>query len=292
MKTDLTEHRFDTGNVVLNYVEGPPSGPPLVLLHGGSARWQSFESIMPDLAKHWHLFAPDLRGHGLSGWVPGRYRLQDYVDDILAFLRAVVVEPAALVGHSLGGGAALLTAAQAPDRVRAVVVGDSPLDREPWRAVSDAQRAVLPAWRNIAGGRVPPERMAEAVKDLPVAVDDDRGYAPLREVVGEESGVIDWFVGNLYHNDPDMLTAFIEDVDATLAGYEMEILLPKIRCPVLLLQGDPDAGGLMTDAEVARALPLLVRPTHVQLEQIGHVLHNERKEPVLHAIEAFLTAID
>ncbi len=69
MSIEIKEHSFNTGTVTLNYAEGPASGPPLVLLHGGSARWQNSESIMPDLAADWHLYAPEFRGHGQSGRV-------------------------------------------------------------------------------------------------------------------------------------------------------------------------------------------------------------------------------
>ena len=63
----LTERTFDAGDVSLNYAEGPPAGPPLVLLHGSSLRWQHFLPVIPLLGWRWHLYALDLRGHGRSG---------------------------------------------------------------------------------------------------------------------------------------------------------------------------------------------------------------------------------
>ena len=45
----LEERSFDTGVVTINYGEGPASGPPMVLLHGGSARWQGWERVIPAL---------------------------------------------------------------------------------------------------------------------------------------------------------------------------------------------------------------------------------------------------
>ena len=73
---DIQEHTFDTGTVTLNYAQAPSAGTPLVLLHGGSARWQSFADVVSDL-RVYHLYIPDLRGHGKSGRAPGHYRLQD-----------------------------------------------------------------------------------------------------------------------------------------------------------------------------------------------------------------------
>jgi pimeloyl-ACP methyl ester carboxylesterase len=71
----------------------------------------------------------------------------------------------------------------------------------------------------------------------------------------------------------------------------MTLVLPAIRCPVLLLQADPKAGGVMTDAEVEQGMPLLPQPTHVLLVGVSHVFHNEQKEPVLQAITDFLTSL-
>ena len=87
----------------LAYDAGPNNGPPVVFLHGLGARRQDWRAILPEFAVGYHVFAPDLRGHGDSGRVPGEYRFSQYADDIVPFLRDVVAEPAALVGHSLGG---------------------------------------------------------------------------------------------------------------------------------------------------------------------------------------------
>ncbi len=83
----MEEHTFDTGTVAINYAEGPPSGLPLVLLHGGGASWHSLLTVIPDFIHTWHIYALDFRGHGRSGRVPGAYRWVDYVQDTTAFLR-------------------------------------------------------------------------------------------------------------------------------------------------------------------------------------------------------------
>ncbi len=93
---------------------------------------------------------------------------------------------------------------------------------------------------------------------------------------------------NLYHQDPDVLTVLIEDYPRATAGYEMTQLMPNIHCPILLLQADPHAGGLMTDEEVAQAKTLLPRAQHIKLDGISHILHNEDKVGVLTAVLPFL----
>ncbi len=287
MNTDIQEKGFDTGKVALNYATSSSSGTPLVLLHGGSARWQDFNSILPDLASDFRVYAPDFRGHGKSDWAPNTYRLQDYTDDIIAFAQKQLTEPACLFGHSLGGIVALMVAAQYPAAVRAVAVGDAPLSSKTWYEHLSLSRDRVEAWRELAGGQQPLPVVIERLKDSPFEVPGQNEPIALRQVMGENSPVFEWIATNLYKNDPDMISAVLERFETTAAGYEMDIVLPAIQCPVLLMQADPSAGGLMTDREVAQALPLLAQPQHVKLSGVSHVLHNNRKELVLAELEAF-----
>ena len=285
MLSEIRENTFDTGIVTINYAEIPSSSTPLVLLHGGANRWQSFSNILSDLAATWHIYAPDFRGHGKSMWVPGSYRLQDYMDDTIAFLRHCLKEPAYIFGHSLGGMVALLVAAQFPEGVRAVAVGDAPLSSLTWQAHQNRDR--LLTWRDLAGGQKPFDEVVEGLKDTPIEVPDRVGSVPMREVAGEDAPVYTHLATDLKQNDPDMLTALLDRFETTTAGYEMKCVLPSIQWPVLLLQADPAAGGLMTDREVELAQAFLDRSQHLCFQGISHILHIERKEPIIQALEAF-----
>jgi pimeloyl-ACP methyl ester carboxylesterase len=287
MASELTEHQCDTGTVVINYAEGPANGPPLVFLHGGSARWRAYEDVLPQLAQRFHLFAPDFRGHGLSGRVPGSYTLQAFVDDTVVFLREVVAEPAHLFGHSMGGDVALMVAAQHGECVRSVVVGDSPLPRQKPRTEPDAVwRARNAAMRELAGGRLSVEEIAEVLKDAPTDMPGRDGPVTMREKWGEDAEFFTWSATNLYYNDPDMLAATLEA--GFQEGYEVDSLLNAIRCPILLLQGDPAAGGMITDDQVDLAKSLSPLVSHVRLEGIGHFIFAPDEGPVLEAVFEFL----
>src|SRR5687768_12837087 len=102
----ISIHSFDTGEVTLSYAEGPDNGPPLLLLHGATARWQMHEPLMRALAEQWHVYACDLRGHGESGRAPepGAYLMRDYVRDITSFIEKGPSgdEQVVLIGFSLG----------------------------------------------------------------------------------------------------------------------------------------------------------------------------------------------
>jgi pimeloyl-ACP methyl ester carboxylesterase len=226
VQPEIRENTFDTGIVTINYAEISCSSAPLVLLHGGSNRWQSFNNILSDLAAMWHIYAPDFRGHGKSTWAPGTYRLQDYADDTIAFLQHCLKDPAYVFGHSLGGMVALLVAAQFPEGVRAVAVGDAPLSSQTWQATQNRDQML--AWRDLAGGQKPFDEIVEALKDTPMEAPGRVGSVPMREVTGEDAPVYTWLATNLQQYDPDNVTARLDRFETTSAGYEMHSVLPSI----------------------------------------------------------------
>ena len=278
------EATFGTGKVVLNYAEGPASGPPLVMLHGGGGRWQLYSGMLAKLAERCHVYAPDLRGHGKSGWVPRGYTIRDYVEDIRAFLQAVS-GPAVLMGHSLGGIIAVATTKACPDLVRALIVGDAPLDAASWGKIMREQRGKNAAWRALSGGTYTVEEIESRLGDAP------EGNSTIREIFGEGSPIIHDLAERLYLHDPDMLGMLIEAYDNVAAGYDMETMLPAIHCPVLLIQADPSAGGALSDEEVQRALTLLANPHHKRFSGMDHALIYDPKGPPMEAVNAFLSQL-
>jgi pimeloyl-ACP methyl ester carboxylesterase len=116
------------------------------MLHGGAGRSQLYSGMLAELAERCHVYAPDLRGHGTSGWVPWGYTFRDYVEDMGTFLREVS-GPAVLMGHSLGGIIAVAAAKACPDLVRALIVGDAPLDAASWGSFSGTR---VVSWRRGA----------------------------------------------------------------------------------------------------------------------------------------------
>jgi pimeloyl-ACP methyl ester carboxylesterase len=291
-----SERRFDTGTVELNYGEGPPNGPPFVILHGGAGSWRYADALIALLADRWHVYAPDLRGHGLSGRVPGRYDLRDYAADIAAFLAGAVREPAVVYGHSLGAEVAIMAAAAQPGLFRAVVHGDVQFSRDDDPAPADRDNlqyrlhmAQNELWHRLAGRPVP--EIAAALRAMPVFVPGTEEPVRAGDAFGDENPWFEFQATNLHRLDPDMLAAVREGRDAMRAGYDPETLLPAISCPVLILQADPAAGGALSDEEVALGLRLLPRATHVRLGGMGHELHGRHAQRVLDAMGPFLATV-
>src|SRR5689334_2508018 len=82
------------------------SGPPVVLLHGLGDSHRTWRRVAPRLAREYRVLMPDLPGHGLSGRPDAPYTLGWYAETIAAWLDALGLERAHVVGHSFGGGVA------------------------------------------------------------------------------------------------------------------------------------------------------------------------------------------
>jgi len=285
----MTEKTFNAGPVNLNYAEGPPGGPPLLLLHGICSRWQSFRHIIPLLKNRWHIYAPDFRGHGKSGWAES-YRLRDYVPDIVSFIKNCIKEPTVLFGHSFGGMAGIMLAANNPGLVKALIIGDSIISTEYVRGYSRNGRDFSSLWRHLAETESVETIIPELKKQL-IPVPGRKGPAPAYIVYGENSRYFEFVAECLSQLDPGVLASDIEQHNEHYREYQTDILLPKVQCPVLLLQGNPDLGAVMRDEDVSKALSLLPKAQHVKIEHVGHWLHLQDKEAVLKAVIPFLESL-
>jgi len=108
------------GEQALFYTVSRRGGPALILIHGAGGshlHWPAALRRMPGAT----VYAVDLPGHGRSEG-PGREHIEDYVADIVRFMDAVGVSRGVLVGHSMGGAIAQMTALMAPERVAGLVL--------------------------------------------------------------------------------------------------------------------------------------------------------------------------
>jgi len=95
--------------------------PPLLLIHGGQDHCRNWDFVAAGLLDKYTLYAPDLRGHGDSGWAIGdMYSLPEFVYDI-SVLAQNMPRPLTLIGHSLGGAIALQYAGTFPKDIAKVV---------------------------------------------------------------------------------------------------------------------------------------------------------------------------
>jgi pimeloyl-ACP methyl ester carboxylesterase len=106
-------------------------GPVVVLIHGMAGSSETWEPVIPLLAKHCTVVAPDLLGHGSSAQPLGDYSLGSLASGVRDLIVALGHERATIVGQSLGGGVAMQFAYQFPERCeRLVLVSSGGLGRE------------------------------------------------------------------------------------------------------------------------------------------------------------------
>ena len=293
----MIEKTLSTKDVTINFAEAPSSGPPLILLHGIPGRWQEFLPIMPDLVFSYHLYALDLRGQGKSGRTAGEYHSKFYGKDLLSFLTHEFIEPVILFGMSAGGLVALDVAAQAPGRVKALILGDSPIDFKWLKTLmkSDEFISLFSEYRDLAGLDKSLAQIYNDLREVPVHLPGETEPVRYADQPGVDAIDLLQFAITLSMLDPGVLDYHAERrVDEFLEGFELEEMLHNITCPVLLVQANPNLGGMMTDESVDFAIAELSNATHVLMEDAGHNLGLDTWEvnPLLRVILGFLETLD
>ncbi len=272
---DLKEFTFLTRDSTINYAEMGSSGPPLVLLHGGGNRWQSFSPIIPSLASKFHVFALDLRGHGKSGRVPGKYRPEHYATDVIAFIKGQVSGDPILFGHSLGGWIALLVAAEQIEGLRGLILGDPPLSVERFYAIEGSEDRISFArrLRDLASMDLPVHELAQELAKLPVSLPGRDTQVKYGDLPGVDADHLREWAETLSQVDPDVVQYHAEGrLSEYIQHIDLDEAMRQVACPVLLLQADPALGGMVSDDDANHALSLFDEASHAKLDGVGHDL--------------------
>ena len=165
--------------VSLEYVEqGDRSGVPVLLLHAYLDSWRSFEGVLAHLPDRVHAFAPSQRGHGESDRPPTGYEAAHLVGDVAAFMDAVGLDAAVLVGSSSAADTVRRFAASHPARTLGLVLvgafhtfpADAPAVREMRKEIAALTDSVDPDFvrefvAGTAGDAVPPEFLETMVAE-------------------------------------------------------------------------------------------------------------------------------
>jgi pimeloyl-ACP methyl ester carboxylesterase len=271
-------HRFArVDGIRLHWAElGKPSAkPPLVLLHGLNDCHRTWTQVASRLARDRQVLAPDLPGHGLSARPDASYELRWYARIMTHWLDTVGVDRTDVVGHSFGGGVALMMLTECPKRFRRLVLESSGgLGREialclrlasmPFVVEHLGQRFMGPCTRLVL------KMMGDAHSREDVAwlsaMNAQRGSA--RAFARTVRDIIDW--------RGQRQTFFQRTNELTT--------LP----PLAIFWGDHDT---VIPYSHARALAKSVDGVRVtRFEACGHYPHHERPEAFLRALLKFLDA--
>jgi len=134
--------RLSTGPLIHYAEHGDADAEPAVFLHGWPDSWFSFSRVVPLLGRRLHAFVVDQRGFGDSERPDSSYRIEQFAADAVAFLDALSIDRATIVGHSFGSFVTRQVAITHPDRVaRMVLIGTAVSAATP--VVREVQAALL-----------------------------------------------------------------------------------------------------------------------------------------------------
>jgi pimeloyl-ACP methyl ester carboxylesterase len=313
-KAGFEEHRFYTGEIELNYVAGPNTGQPLVLIPAQMGTWESYQRVLLPLSKGFHVYSVDIRGHGKSDWTTGNYSWESIGGDLSAFLKQIVQHPAIVSGNSSGGLIALWLAANRPELVSAIILEDAPVFSAEMPRFRDEDRFVYQGLQHVVEvlGNQQERDLADYFRGQVLPVDEGR----------RERRVPDWFVGILsllvrrYESrnpgqpvdigyfplalrlllksistyDPDFARAFLDG--RMYKGLDHAEALRRVTCPVLVLHANwfrhPRYGlvGAMDDRDAARIQTLAPQALYRRIPA-NHVIHMFEPEKFVREVEMF-----
>lgn len=280
MADEPFSHRFASQRLDLHYVDwGNRDAPTVILVHGGRDHARNWDRVARALRDDWHVVAPDLRGHGDSGWsTEGVSAIPYFMTDLAQLIDVLGQREVRIVSHSFGGAIALHYAGCFPERVAriAAIEGLRPLAPD-----ESADARALRRWveRRTAGLEVRTlPTLAEAAARM--RAHNPRLSAPLAEHLAAHA--VNPAVGGFrWKFDPTM--AWPPGLELPLAM--VHELWGAIACPVWLVHGQESWAG--NPAEDGRAA--LFRDARVtSYEGAGHWAHHDRPDDFIADLKAFL----
>ncbi len=275
----LTHHTRYINGVRIHYVMAG-SGEPLVLLHGWPQTWYAWKEVIPALAEHYTVIAPDLRGSGYSDKPATGYDKKTLADDVRQLVQQLGFEKISLVGHDIGGMVAFSYAAEYPEEVRKLVLMELLVPGFGLEKLMDVAQGGM--WH--FGFHM--------VQDLPEAL-----------ITGRERIYLSHFFRSLSYNPEtiheEAITEYVHqyaEPGALRAGFEQyrtlfedsehnqQLIQNKLEMPILAFGGDRSVGDFLRQS----LLPIAEQVSGGAIENCGHYIAEEQPEFFVKELLAFL----
>jgi pimeloyl-ACP methyl ester carboxylesterase len=271
------ERYVHVGDVALNIAEWPGGGPTTLLIHGWGGSWQVWDTVAPHFAGDFHVIAVDLRGFGRSGRTQEGHWRMVWVEDTVRLLERVAPEGAVVIGHSLGGWVSLMAASEAPQLVKAVVAEDP--------FTGDRSLVGSRSTRNSNLGRdheADARFIESAISIAPVAERIAAENPRYSRELSEKLAVMQ------FRTDPRLIRS-----RARRSGESKNFdeAFSQVQAPVLLMQANPEKGGIMPDEEATRVKALIPGSRLVSWPHTGHNMHIARNFDFVKAVREFLEGV-
>jgi pimeloyl-ACP methyl ester carboxylesterase len=229
---DIPIDTIEVGGHKLRYIK-VGKGPALVLLHTLRTQLDLFEKVIPELSKHFTVYALDYPGHGYSDIPTARYDAAFFTEAVEGFLAKLDLRDVTLAGVSIGGSIVLIIAARRNSRV-ARVIAINPYDYAKGRGMA---RSSPFGWVVTYASLIP--FIGETVMRL-------RNFLIMRAVlrggVAEAKSIPPALLKEMYlvGNRPGHYRAFLSLLRNSASWEAATKDYGRIDIPVLLLWGDRD----------------------------------------------------
>jgi len=281
--TDTFTSRYvDTGGVRLHAVTGG-DGPPLLLIHGWPGSWYYWRLVMPALARDFEVIAVDQRGIGLSDKPEEGYDTGTLANDLTGLMDALGHEQFAVVGVDTGMLIGYALAADHPDRVARLAVGEAPLP-----GISPPTPLILPDQVVDRLWHIPFNQLKETNEKLVRGREDIFFGAEFSASAGTNKlpgYAVQYYVDGLASSPEALHGSFqLYRAFAATAAQNEERKSRRLPMPVLAMGGAESAGAMAADTMklVADDVQTLVIPG------IGHWLAEQAPDELVGALTAFL----
>jgi pimeloyl-ACP methyl ester carboxylesterase/tetratricopeptide (TPR) repeat protein len=242
--------------------KGNPSGTPVIMLHGYTDSWFSFSTVLPLLNNKYRVYILDQRGHGDSDRPTGGYAMQQFAADVIAFMDAMNIKQATIVGHSMGSFVAQHVAALAPERVNKLVLEGS--------ATTIRNNTVLELQREI--GTLSDQVPEKFVREFQLST----VYQPLSQE----------FLQSIMKQSMKIPANVWREVMAEMVAPYADVELKKIKTPTLIVWGDKET--IFPRSEQDSLVSALKNSKLRVYADTGHAPHWERPEWFVKDLQDFI----
>lgn len=244
----------------LAFIQHGEGNPPLLVIHGLFGSGRNWGAIAKRLAHSYTVYALDMPNHGRSPWVDGVMTYPFMAEQVAAFMDAQGLRSATILGHSMGGKAAMQLALNHGERVDALVVADM----APVKYVGREHLSYIRAMQGVDLATV--SRRAEVEERLrdAIPIDAIRKFLMQNLVADEAGGGLRWQIN---------LAGLAESMDAIM-DFPLEPSMEPYGGPTLFLAGGASDYLLPEHQPVVDRL-FLDHEVHY-LEGCGHWLHAEQ----------------
>jgi len=256
-------------------------GRPIVIAHGLYGSSDNWMSVAKELSENYEVILVDLRNHGQSPHSPS-HSYSDLADDLFELFNKLGLSQASLIGHSMGGKAAMQFALNHPDKLKSLIVVDispkSYADANGYAPQAKEHFGILSALRELPLSELTSRAEAEALLANKIPSIQIRQFL-LKNLDRDENNKFSWKLN---------LNALWQKLPALMGGIKTpENYIPIQGFPVLFIKGELSPYiDLETDKPTINEL--FPAAQIISIPEAGHWVHAEQPRLFIQAIEGFL----